>query len=116
MELANTTLGVLRGTTVNDWGDRTNVGTPLYTGIPAAVVESSKQSFDRASQRLQTIRTITCAVPTWADILDTDTLMNEVSGDFYMVENITLQPTLGPPPDCKILTLRERSGVSVDSD
>src|ERR1700722_7874582 len=116
MELANATLSVLRGTAVNDWGDRTNVGTPLYTGIPAALVESSKRSFDRASQRFQTIRTITCMVPSWADILDTDTLLNEATGAAYMVEDITQQPSLGSPSDGLILTLRERSGVSVDSD
>jgi len=115
MELANTHLSVLRGTTVNDWGDKTNVGTPLYTGIPAGLVESSKQVFDRASQRFQTIRTSTCVVPEWADILDTDTLINESTGDAYMVESVELQPTLGCPPD-KILILRSRSGVSVDSD
>jgi hypothetical protein len=32
-----------------------------------------------------------------------------------MIEDVTLQPTLGPPPD-KLLTLRWRSGVSVQSD
>ncbi|MGH3296094.1 MAG: hypothetical protein ACRDP7_30275 [Trebonia sp.] len=115
MELANTSLSVLRGTTVNAWGDKTNVGTPLYTGIPAALVESAKQVFDRASQRMQTIRTSTCVVPDWADILDTDTLIDETSGDAYMIESVTRQPTLGPPPD-KILVLRSRSGVSVESD
>lgn len=115
MELANTTLTVCRGTTVNQYGDRTNVGTPLYTGIPAAIVESAKQVFDRASQRFQTIRTSTCVVPDWADILDTDTLLDETTGNTFMVESVTRQPTLGLPPD-KLLTLRSRSGVSVESD
>jgi hypothetical protein len=115
MELANTTVSVLRGTEVNHYGDKTNVGVPLYTGIPAALVESSKQVFDRASQRHQVIRTTTCVIPDWADILSTDTLVDEASGNAYMVESVTLQPTLGPPPD-KILILRWRSGVSVGSD
>jgi hypothetical protein len=115
MEIANTTLSVLRGTKVNAYGDKTNVGTPLYTGIPAAVVESSRQAFDRASQRHQTIRTIQCVVPDWADILDTDTLMDETTRNFFMVESIAMQPTLGPPPD-KLLTLRARSGVTVATD
>jgi hypothetical protein len=115
MELANTTLSVLRGTTTNGYGDRTNVGVPLHTGIPAAVVEKSKQVFDRDSQRFQTIRTSMCVVPDWADILDTDTLMDETTGNFFMVEDIQIQPSLGIPPD-KILTLRWRSGVSVGSD
>jgi hypothetical protein len=113
--MANTTLSVLRGTTTNAYGDRTNVGIPLYTGIPAAIVEKSKQSFDRDTQRFQTIRTSMCVVPDWADILDTDTLRDETTGNFFMVEDIQTQPSLGLPPD-KILTLRWRSGVSVGSD
>jgi hypothetical protein len=115
MELCNTTISVLRGTNVNQYGDKTNVGTPLYTGIPAGLVESSKRSFDRASQRYQVVRTTTCVVPDWADILSSDTLIDETSGNTYMIESVTLQPTLGPPPD-KLLTLRWRSGVSVQSD
>jgi capsular polysaccharide biosynthesis protein len=95
MELQNTTLSVLRGTTTNGYGDKTNVGNPLYTGIPAAVVEKSKQSFDRDTQRLQTIRTSMCVVPDWADILDTDTLMDESTGNFFMIEDIQTQPSLG---------------------
>jgi hypothetical protein len=115
MELANTTLSVLRGTEVSEFGDRTNVGKPLYTGIPAALAETGKQVFDRATQRPQTIRTTKAVVPDWADILDTDTLMDETTGDFYMVEDLMTQPTLGLPAD-KILTLRWRTGVSVESD
>src|SRR5450756_869353 len=115
MELANTTLTVMRGTTVNAYGDLTTVGTPLYTGIPAAVVEKARQTFDRATQRAQTIRTTMCVVPDWADILTTDTLMDETTGNFFMVEDITVQPSLGVPPD-KILTLRWRSGVTPASD
>jgi hypothetical protein len=115
MELQNTTVSVLRGTEVNAYGDRTNVGQPVHTCIPAAIVESSKQVFDRASMRFQTIRTSSCVVPDWADILDTDTLIDETSGNAYMIESVTLQPTLGIPPD-KLLVLRWRSGVSVQSD
>lgn len=115
IELANTTLSVLRGTTTNAYGDKTNVGVPLHTGIPAAVVEKSKQVFDRASQRLQTIRTSMCVVPDWADILDTDTLLDETTGNYFMVEDISVQPSLGVPPD-KIITLRWRSGVTPVSD
>lgn len=115
MELANTTLSVMRGTTTNGYGDVTNVGLPLYQGIPAAVVESGKTVFDNATQRPSTIRTTKCVVPDWADILTTDTLQDETTGSYYMVEDVMTQPSLGPPPD-KILTLRWRSGVSVGSD
>lgn len=115
MELANTTLAVFRGEAANAYGDLTDVGTPYLTGIPAALTEVSKQSFDPASQTRRTIRTITAVVPDWADIDDDDTLMDERTGDYFMIEAINRQPTLGLPADTQ-LTLRARSGVSIGTD
>jgi hypothetical protein len=117
MELANTRLTIMRGTVANAYGDLTDVGQPIYTRVPAAVVESSKTVFDPATQRPQTIRTSTAAVPGWTDVLDSDTILDERSGNYYMIQDITLQPTgpTGIRPD-KILTLRWRSGVSTGSD
>jgi hypothetical protein len=115
MELATTTISVLRGTKTNRFGDRTNVGVPIYTGIPAALIETGKQVFDRATARPQTIRTTKAVVDEWVDILTSDTIKDERTGDYFIVEDVMRQPTLGPPPD-KILTLRWRTGVSVESD
>ena len=58
MELANTRITIGRGTGVNDAGDITDVGTPLYLHVPAAVVEKSHQTFDYASSTRRTIRTV----------------------------------------------------------
>lgn len=117
MELANTRLTIMRGTAANAYGDLTDVGSPIYTGIPAAINESAQTVFDAATQRKQTIRTSTCVVPGWVDVLDTDTLLDEGSGNYYMIESSERQPTgpTGITPNL-ILTLRWRSGVSVGSD
>lgn len=117
MELANTTLTIMRGTAANAYGDLSDVGAPISTGVPAAVTEASKVVFDPATQTPRTIRTLKCVVAGWTDILDSDTIKDEATGNFYMVQDIQTQPT-GPTgiiPD-KILTLRMRSGVSVQSD
>lgn len=115
MELANTSVTIMRGTTVSRFGSRTDVGTPVYTGIPAALTETARVTFDRATQRPQTIRTTMCVLPSWADVTDADTLQDESSGNYYMIETILRQPTLGIPPDL-ILTLRSRSGVTPATD
>lgn len=117
MELANTRLTIMRGAIANAYGDLTDVGTPVYSGVPAAVVESSKQVFDPATQRPQTIRTSTAVVAGWVDVLTSDTIMDESTGNYFMINDIGLQPTgpTGISPD-KILTLRWRSGVTVASD
>jgi hypothetical protein len=115
MELQTTTITIMRGTTVSKFGDRTDVGTPLHTGVPAALTETSKQVFDRATARPQTIRTTMCVVPDWTDVTLADTIRDERTGNYYMIESLQVQPTLGPPPD-KILVLRSRSGVTPASD
>jgi hypothetical protein len=115
MELANTTMTLMRGTTVSKFGDKTDVGTPLYEGIPAALTETSKRTYDRATQRPQTIRVTMCVVPDWLDVTLADTMRDEGTGNYYMVEEIEVQPTLGLPAD-KILTLRSRSGVTPATD
>lgn len=117
MEIANTRLTIMRGTAANAYGDLTDVGQPIYMGIPAAINESSKTVFDAATQRPQIIRTSVCVVQGWVDVLTSDTLMDETTGNYYMIEDIQRQPTgpTGIPPN-KILTLRWRSGVTVGSD
>lgn len=115
MEFATTRLTVMRGTQANAYGDEADVGTPLYTDIPAGVVEQSKQVFDPATQQPRTIRMSKCIVPYWADILTSDTLQDQGNGDYYMIEDLQIQPSLGSPPD-KLLTLRWRSGVTPGSD
>lgn len=117
MELANTRLTIMRGTAANAYGDESDVGTPLYMGVPAAVNESSKTVFDPATQQPRTIRTSTAVVPGWTDVLLSDTLFDENSGSYYMVQDIARQPTgaTGISPDL-LLTLRSRSGVSTSTD
>lgn len=115
MPMANSLLTIMRGTAVNEYGDESDVGTPLYEHIPACVVETTTKTFDSATQRPQMIRASQCVVPSWADVLTTDTILREDTGDYFMIEDIEAQPSFGYPAD-KLLTLRWRSGVSVSSD
>lgn len=116
LRFMNRRISVLRGTTVNDWGDKTNVGTPLYTNVPAAIAETAEQSFDPATERPQIIRSIKAAVPGWADIELTDTLLDPATGWYYMPEEIWDEPGIGIYPPRKLMTLRMRSGVTVDGE
>lgn len=117
MELANTRITIMRGTTANAYGDLSDVGTPIYSGIPAAINESSKIVFDPATQTPRTVRTSKAVVPGWVDVLDSDTLRDESTGNYYMIQDIARQPTgaTGIAPEL-LLTLRWRSGVTPSSD
>lgn len=116
LKFRNRVLLTFRGTQANAYGDESDVGTPYLTGVPAALAETSQTVFDAASQRQQTIRSITCIVPAWADIIDTDTLQDTFTGFYYMIESLEARPGIGYYPADKILTLRLRSGVSIGSD
>lgn len=117
MELANTTITIMRGVEANAYGDLSDVGTPVYTGVPAAVTEASKQTWDPATQQPRTIRTLKALVPIWTDILTSDTIRDETNGNYYMINDLQRQPVgpTGITPSI-ILTLRERSGVGTGSD
>lgn len=103
--LGNTTCTVLRGTTPDAWGDVTDAGAaPVVAEVSAAIVESARRVTDPATQTPRTIRTITAVVPAWTGVLTTDRLRDQ-AGCVYIVEAVTVQPSLGYPGDL-LLDLR----------
>jgi hypothetical protein len=116
LKFRNRSLSTYRGTSFNEFGDASDVGAAYLTGIPAAIAETTDVVFDAATQRPQIIRTITCVVPNWADIDDSDTLYDPASGFFYEVERIEARPGPGYYPPDKLLGLRMRSGITIASD
>ena len=112
----NRTCAVMRGTVSDDLGDLSDVGFPLYTGIPAALAEVSETVFDAATQRLSTIRSVKGIMPGWADVISSDTIQDEFTGWYYIVLSLEAEPGIGYYPPRKLLSLKERSGVNVSSD
>ena len=112
--MPTTRLTIMRGTEVDDAGDESDVGIPIYQHVPAALVQASMQAFDPASSTRRTIRVSKALLPSWADVTDSDTIMDESTGSYFAIEDIQLQPTLGSPPDL-LLTLRSVTGVSISS-
>jgi hypothetical protein len=112
----NRQISSYRGTSVDEFGDLSDVGSPLYTNLPAAIAEVDEVVFDAATQRPQTIRSVKAIVPGWCDIQASDTLQDSFTGWFYIVTSLEAEPGIGYYPARKLLTLKERSGVSVASD
>lgn len=107
---------ILRGTAVNPYGDESDVGTPYLTGVPASIAETSQRAFDPATQRPSIIRAIQGVIPGWAGVKTTDTLLDPATGNYYLIENVEAEPGFGLYPPRQILTLRQRSGVSVQGE
>ncbi len=116
LKIQNRLITIMRGTAVNEYGDETDVGTVYRQHVPAALVEKSSQTGDPASPVRRTVRTWECILPAWCDVTTDDTLMDETTGSYFMVESIEQQPGPGYYPAPLILTLRMRSGISVASD
>ena len=108
--LATTQVSVLRGTSTDEFGDEIDAATPVATSIPAAVVESSKVVLDQATQTPRTVRTVTCVLPSWASVLNTDRIQDQATGLTYIIETVETQPSLGYPGD-QVLGLRRVTGT-----
>ena len=122
----NCIVTVCRGTTTDAYGDTVDSFLPYETGIPAELAEQTKNVFDPATQMPRTIRTVIAIVPSWLDVLDTDSLqvtwnpaaaVTSLAGTmpFYEIRDVSLQPSLGSPPDI-VLTLKERTAAGLVSD
>lgn len=106
LEISNTQISILRGQTVDAYGNKQDSGIAILTGVDACLVETSKTVMDRVSQTPRTVRTTTCVVPDWANVTTADQITDESSGSRYAIEDIVKPPTLiGAPVDI-ILTLR----------
>lgn len=116
LKFMNRRLTVYRGMVVDEFGDESDVGTALYTAIPAAIAEISETVYDAATQRPQTIRAVKCRVPGWADIQASDTIQDELTAYFYIVLSLEAEPSVGYYPPFKILDLKMRSGITIASD
>lgn len=108
-ELATTSVQILRGETADAYGDVVDATTVASAGIPASIVESSRTVTDPASQTPRTVRAISCVMPGWADVLNTDRLRDSC-GTVYAIISLEAQPSLGYPADT-ILALRRVTGA-----
>lgn len=116
LRFMNRAVSVYRGSAVNAWGDKSDVGALYLTNVQAAIAETSDTVFDPATQRPSVIRAVKCIVPGWADIRTTDTIQDSFTGWYYLVTSIEQEPGLGCRPPRQILTLRLRSGVNVEGE
>ena len=96
LPLANTKISVLRGTGNDPYGDQIDVMTPFETDVPAlaggdradSVRSCNAGAADRAHRQ--------CYVPPWLDVLNTDQVYDQLTGDTFMVIDIVAQPWHNP--------------------
>lgn len=85
---------MLRGTTVNAYGDKIDANTAVYEHVPATLLETSKAVQDPSTQTPRTIRQIQCWVPNYLGVTTDDRILDEASGDTFIIYGILIPPSL----------------------
>lgn len=87
---ATTTVSILRGDTTNTWGDTVsdNSGTPVASGVMAAIHEQSRRTYLPAEQAYRIIRTYTGRLPSGCGVQKLDRLRDERTSAIYLVTEL----------------------------
>jgi hypothetical protein len=110
-ETANTYATLFDSTTTNWAGDTVDSNVPLITGLPITLVETGKTVQDPSTPTPRTIRQITAIVPEYAHVTSDFRLMDEATGDVYIVLAVTRPPTIIGAPTDRVLDLKRISGT-----
>lgn len=113
--IANTTVTILRGTSVDSLGDIIDTPVPVYTHIiafisyptmsPLRPIVLGSQVYEPATPEPSTTRLSVCALPSGTDVRNTDQILDEFVGVMYEVYQVTALGNAGATPDL-LLTLK----------
>ena len=97
--LANTTVTILRGTSLDAEGDVIDFGTAIATGVPAFISSPAQSPFrpmilgttvyEPAAEMPSTVREILCVLPGGTDVTNEDQVFDEVENITYAVMLVT---------------------------
>jgi hypothetical protein len=90
---ATTTVSVYRGTTTNDYGDQVDTTTtPVYTGVPASLIQTSRRQRNPSSGEVRIVHTVRGRLPSNRTVLKGDRLKDERTGRFLVIEEVNEPP------------------------
>ncbi|MGY0062842.1 hypothetical protein ACWY4P_40955 [Streptomyces sp. LZ34] len=97
--LATTTVSVLRGTTTDPFGDEQDTAAVHASGIPASLIESTRQTFEPVTGTPRIVRTHVARLPATTDVSEDDRIRDEQTGEVYIVVSVTrnANPVLTQP-------------------
>lgn len=108
-EICNTTVQILRGTTQNWAGDTVDDDQVFMEHLPAFLAETGKTVQDPSSPTPRTIREVVCHVPQYPGVTDSDRILDETTGDKYIIISVTRPPSLIGIPVPAVLGLKRIS-------
>ncbi len=87
--LANTTVSILRGSQVDEYGDEVDADTVVQTGIRASLLERTVTDLDRNTGGTRQQRRVTGRVATNVDVREGDRIRDERTGAIYAIDTLT---------------------------
>lgn len=97
-----TTVSILGGTTDDDFGDSADNSTVSASGIPASILEQSRQGTDRATGAARVIRYVTGRVSADTPVSEDNRILDERTGIVYVIESVSRQSSIMGTPDLKL--------------
>lgn len=107
--LASTTATVLRGTTLNAYGDTIDDPTNAVVvarGVPAQIIVTTARPYDPSSQTIRVIQTVEGRVQSDTDIVEGDQLVDESTNVTYSIESVTQDGGPGFVSDLELVLRR----------
>lgn len=99
---ATTTVSIMRGTTVDEFGDSLDNSTVAASGIPLSIIEQSKRVFDPVTSTARVIRYYTGRATSGTDIQEGDRILDEATGSIYAIDYVSQPPGPFHMPDMHI--------------
>lgn len=92
--IPSTTVSILRGEVIDEFGDPKDSDVSVAAGVPISITENNQRVYIAAEGRLTIIRQQIGRVRPGFDIREKDRLRDDRTGDIYLVEGIS-QPLSG---------------------
>jgi hypothetical protein len=105
LAIPTTTVSLLRGTTIDEYMDEVDNNSVAASGIPASLLEQTRNTTRRADRRPQTVRIYACRLPASTDVQPDDRILDERTGLIYALDDTLHNNGVVVATDLK-LTLR----------
>ena len=104
--LPSTTVSVLRGTSIDPYGDEVDIDAAVATALPAAITEGKQRTWNPAEQRGGVIEQYTIRFRPGVDVAEQDRLRDDNTGVIYQVREVNRPPRIVSAPDVRVTAVR----------
>lgn len=109
--VATTTVTILRGETLNDFGDPAAGTTRVADRVPFSILQSGARSTRRADDRPNTVLSYVGRCSPRVDVRQEDRLIDERTGDIFLVTEVSRTGSTVTTNDPRIVLEKTTTGT-----